>query len=71
MIKMIGTVIRVFLDKGFGFIRGEDGLSRFIHASDLRKGEVWDHVKVDMHLEFDPIDSKKGNGLKATNIRFL
>ena len=68
---MIGTVIRVFLDKGFGFIRGEDGRSRFIHASDLRKGEQWDLIKLNTHVEFDPDISDKGNKLKATNVRLL
>lgn len=35
---MFGTVTRYFNDKGYGFIRGEDGKSYFIHKSKL-KGE--------------------------------
>ena len=72
-LKMIGTVIRVFLDKGYGFIRGSDGLSRFLHASDLQEGEDWDLIKLDTHIEFDSAESKsgKGNGLKAINVRLL
>lgn len=68
---MVGTVIRVFLDKGYGFIRGDDGLSRFLHASDLQEGENWDLIKPDTFVEFVPDKSEKGNGLKATNVRLL
>ena len=32
---MFGTVTRYFNDKGYGFIRGEDGNSYFIHKSKL------------------------------------
>jgi cold shock CspA family protein len=68
---MVGTVIRVFLDKGYGFIRGADGLSRFLHASDLQEGENWDLIELNTHIEFDPSKSDKGNGLKAINVRLL
>lgn len=32
---MFGTVTKYFRDKGYGFIRGEDGNSYFIHKSKL------------------------------------
>lgn len=32
---MFGTVTRYFNNKGYGFIRGEDGNSYFIHKSKL------------------------------------
>ena len=32
---MFGTVIKYFSNKGYGFIRGEDGQSYFIHSSKL------------------------------------
>lgn len=32
---MYGRVTKYFHDRGFGFIRGEDGNSYFIHASKL------------------------------------
>lgn len=38
---MFGRVTKYFHEKGFGFIRGEDGNSYFIHASKLR-GEYLD-----------------------------
>ena len=38
---MYGKVTRYFHDRGFGFIRGEDGNSYFIHHSNLN-GEYID-----------------------------
>jgi cold shock CspA family protein len=32
---MFGTVTKYFRDKGYGFIRGDDGESYFIHRSKL------------------------------------
>ena len=32
---MFGTVTRYYEDKGYGFIRGEDGNTYFIHATNL------------------------------------
>ena len=39
--KMYGKVTRYFHDRGFGFIRGEDGNTYFIHHSKLN-GEYID-----------------------------
>lgn len=36
---MFGTVTKYFKDKGYGFIRGQDGRSYFIHHSNLN-GEI-------------------------------
>ena len=33
--SMFGTVTRYYDNKGYGFIRGEDGNTYFIHASNL------------------------------------
>ena len=33
---MYGRVTKYFHDRGYGFIRGEDGNTYFIHASKLR-----------------------------------
>lgn len=36
---MFGTVTKYFKDKGYGFIRGQDGSSYFIHHANLN-GEI-------------------------------
>jgi len=68
---MIGSFTRVFLDKGFGFARGEDGLSYFVHASALQDPHRWDFVAPNVVISFDPAKSDKGNKLKAINAKLL
>ena len=47
---MSGTVTKYFNDKGYGFIRGEDGNSYFIHKSKLQ-GE---HIESGYYVFFRP-----------------
>ena len=61
-----GTVAKVVRDRGFGFIRGNDGKEVFFHRSglvglnfdDLEQGTV-----VDFEVEKGP------KGLRASNVR--
>jgi cold shock CspA family protein len=64
---MKGTVTRVFLPRGFGFVKGDDGLDYFLQA-DAFMG-TWDGatIKEGARLEFVPTPGGAGgNGLKAT-----
>lgn len=67
---MTGTVIRVLLNRGFGFIRGEDGLSRFVHATDVQPPEAFDRLHEGQRVEFIPAEGPhdKGNSLRATQV---
>ena len=61
-----GTIAKVVRDRGFGFIRGNDGKEVFFHRSglvglnfdDLEQGQV-----VDFEVEKGP------KGLRAANVR--
>ena len=64
---MNGTVTRVFLTRGFGFLRGEDGVERFIHVSTINGNLAWEQFKTGMKVTFDPVDGKKGP--RAENIQ--
>jgi len=68
---MTGVVIRVLLNKGFCFVRGEDGLSRFVHARDFEPPEAFDRSHEGMKVEFTPSEGPidKGNGLRAIEVR--
>lgn len=63
---MTGIVIRIERDKGFGFIRDEQGISRFFHAKDLY-GSDFDLLQTGECVQFEPSseESHKGNGQRA------
>ena len=53
----IGTVARWLDQRGFGFIKGEDGKELFVHNSDIEgKSSLREGEKV----EFEVIDGDKG-----------
>ena len=54
-----GTVARLLIDKGFGFIRDEGGIEHFFHRSSVR-GAVFELLREGQRVEFTPEDSQKG-----------
>lgn len=66
---MTGIVVRVFHNKGFGFVRGEDGVSRFAHASDFDPPESFDFTHEGRGVSFTPDRGQRGP--KAIEIRLL
>ncbi|WP_143321659.1 cold shock domain-containing protein [Clostridium sp. HBUAS56010] len=63
---MFGTVTKYFEDKGFGFIRGENGQSYFIHWSKLN-GE---HVERGYLVNFDVYSTDRSD-YNAMNISVI
>jgi CspA family cold shock protein len=65
---MTGKIVRV-KDKGFGFIKpDEGGPDIFFHATGL-KGAEWDAVREGRRVSFDTANGEKG--LKAIDIVLL
>ena len=54
---MFGTVTRYYDDKGYGFIRGENGQSYFIHKSKLQ-GE---HIEQGYYVFFRSYSSDRSD----------
>jgi len=70
---MIGTVVRVFLNKGYAFLRGEDSMSYFAHAKDFKDLNLFDCLYEGQKLEFEPglapeQHRSKGNERRAYGI---
>ena len=63
-----GTIARLLIDKGFGFIRDESGLEHFFHRSSVR-GTVFELLREGQRVEFAPEDSQKGP--RAGDIRLI
>lgn len=71
---MKGTVIKLFADKGYGFIRGADGVNRFFHATfvdnkqfDTLQAHDADAGVTGTSVEFEPGETDRG--LQAHAVR--
>lgn len=47
-----GTVARILLEKGFGFLRGDDGREWYFHRSALIGGSPWERVEPGARVAF-------------------
>jgi CspA family cold shock protein len=54
-----GTIARLLLEKGFGFIRDENGVEYFFHRSVVRC-VTFELLREGQHVEFQPEESAKG-----------
>jgi CspA family cold shock protein len=54
-----GTIARLLIDKGFGFIRDEGGTEHFFHRSAVR-GAVFELLREGQRVEFTTEESPKG-----------
>ena len=72
---MLGTIIRLVLNKGYAFVRGEDGISRFSHCRSFVDPLAFDRAREGQAVEFDPvIDTSahaRSGGARAINIVLL
>ena len=67
---MFGTITKIVLGRGFGFIRERDSGERkdiFFHASQLRGGLEFDERLLQLEVEYDVKETYSGQ--KAENIR--
>jgi CspA family cold shock protein len=63
-----GTIARLLIDKGFGFIRDESGVEYFFHRSSVR-GAVFELLREGQRVDFSTEDSPKGP--RAAEVRLL
>jgi cold shock CspA family protein len=77
---MRGVIVRVLYDKGFGFIKDEEGNVRFMHAFSLVDQEKFGQLQPGQPVDFQPVhvgtEGKKvvgprDNGLRAELVRVL
>ncbi len=67
---MIGVVTRLFPGKGYGFIKGDDGLDRWFHASSVAPRIDFNLMREGMAVTFESVTDieGRGNGLKARDV---
>jgi cold shock protein len=65
-----GPIVRIIRDRGFGFVRTEDGSEVFIHHSALPRGE-FDTLQEGQEIEFEIDNDQRGRGQRASNVRVV
>lgn len=67
-ITATGTIKRVKIDSGFGFIARGEGLEDvFFHVCDLAPDLDWDETLTERHVRFEIVETAKGP--RAANVR--
>ena len=54
-----GTIVRLLIDKGFGFISDEGGVEHFFHQSSVQDA-VFESLREGQRVEFSVEESTKG-----------
>ena len=52
--RLKGTISRLFITKGYGFVMGEDGQSRFMHVRDFVRPELFEKLREGQGVSFIP-----------------
>jgi len=68
---MNGTIKRVFKNRGFGFIKAEDGREIFFHMTGV-EGVEFDSLVEGQNVDFDVEKNPKGSrgkGPRAINVK--
>ena len=55
-----GTIKRIVLDRGFGFLEGEDGKEYFFHMSGLAEGLQIESLREGQKVSYDTERSPRG-----------
>jgi CspA family cold shock protein len=63
-----GTIVRLVRDRGFGFIRTEDGQEVFFHATGVPAGN-YDALREGQTVTFDKERDTRGRGERAVNVQ--
>lgn len=65
---MLGKIRKIFHDKGYGFIQGEDSKDYFFHRRHCTKTILWDTLTIGDELSFDDAETEKG--YQAENVTY-
>lgn len=57
---MTGVIKTVTQNRGFGFIRADDGAEYFFHRSELRGGLEFEQLREGQRVRFEPQQGEKG-----------
>lgn len=64
-----GTIVRLVRDRGFGFIRTENGSEIFFHATGVTGSTPFDNLSEGQTVSFDRSQDTRGRGERAINVQ--
>jgi CspA family cold shock protein len=64
-----GSIVRLVRDRGFGFIRTEDGQEVFFHATGVTGTTPYDNLNEGQSVSFDVERDTRGRGERAVNVQ--
>ena len=66
---MKGKVKKLIKERGFGFIKVDDGKDLFFHRSDMRSEDQFETIELEQDVEFEIEKTRKGS--KAVDVAFV
>jgi cold shock protein len=64
-----GSIVRLVRDRGFGFIRAEDGQEVFFHATGVTGSTPYDSLTEGQTVTYDVEQDTRGRGQRAVNVQ--
>ena len=66
---MQGTIARLVRNRGFGFIKAEDGTELFFHATSVGGSTPYDDLAEGQAVSYDSEPDSRGRGERAVNVQ--
>ena len=66
---MQGTIVRLVRDRGFGFIKAENGTEVFFHATGVTGSTPYDNLQEGQTVSYEKEQDSRGRGERAVNVQ--
>ena len=66
---MTGSIVRLVRDRGFGFIKAENGTEIFFHASGVTGSTPYDNLEEGQTVSYEKEQDARGRGERAVNVQ--
>ena len=67
--QMQGSIVRLVRDRGFGFIKAENGTEVFFHATGVTGSTPYDSLNEGQTVSYDKEQDSRGRGERAINVQ--
>jgi CspA family cold shock protein len=64
-----GTIVRIVRDRGFGFIKEENGNELFFHATGVTGNTPFDNMSEGETVSYEKGKDERGRGERASNVQ--